>query len=356
MLGTASTKQRRRRHRKGMDVATPTIRDVAAAAGVSVAHVSRVMNERGDVGPLTRARVLAAVAQLGYRPNGAARSLRTRAAAVLGLIISDITNPFFTSMARGVEDAAQNAGFSVVLANADEELAKERQYLEIALAEQMAGVVLSPASSTQTNVAALTDRGVPVVVIDRRLRNTDLDSVTVNNTRAARDATAHLVAQGCRRIGFVSGLTETSSAAGRLAGYRAALRAAGPPFDQSLVADGGFRIEGGYRATAELLERGIDGLFVANNLMTIGALQVLHERAIDIPGEVALVGFDDMPWTGAMRPPLSMVAQPTYEIGSRATSLLLARIRGDESSAKNVVLPASLVLRESSLRADAARP
>jgi len=147
-----------------------TIKSVAAAAGVSPATVSRVLNGNTDVGSDLKARVLAAVSELGYRPNGAARSLRTRATLVLGIIISDITNPFFTALVRGMEDAAQEAGYSVVLANADEDLGKESRYLEVAAAEQMAGVVLSPASSTQTRLDVLTERNIPVVTIDRRIR------------------------------------------------------------------------------------------------------------------------------------------------------------------------------------------
>lgn len=328
------------------------IRDVAAAAGVSVASVSRVLNQSAEVGAQVRERVLAAVAELGYRPNGAARSLRTRAAAVVGLIISDITNPFFTSMVRGVEDAAQAAGFSVMLANADEDLAKESQYLEVAAAEKLAGVVLSPASSQHTRIDLLTERGIPVVTIDRRLRNPAVDSVTVNNRGAALEASAHLIDEGCRRIGFVAGPPETTTATGRLAGHKAALLAAGREFEESLLAYGDYRVEGGRAATASLLELsgGIDGLFVSNNLMTVGALQALGERELRIPDDVALVGFDDMSWNVGYRPSLSLVEQPTYEIGHQAATLLLKRIRGDRSDPSHLVLTATLTVRDSSRR------
>ena len=183
-----------------------TIRDVAAAAGVSPATVSRVLNMKEDVADDLRIRVLAAVSELGYRRNGAARSLRTRAAMVIGLIISDISNPFFTAMVRGVEDVAQLAGYSVVLANADEDVAKESRYLEVAAAEQMAGVLLTPASSQLTSIDILLERNIPVVTIDRRLANSPADSVTVNNRQATLAAAAHLISQGCQRVGFVAGL------------------------------------------------------------------------------------------------------------------------------------------------------
>src|SRR6204780_427353 len=329
-----------------------TIRDVAAAAGVSAATVSRVMNGKADVAADLRQRVLAAVSELGYRRNGPARSLRTRAAMVLGVIISDITNPFFTAVVRGAEDQAQLAGYSVVLANADEDVAKEARYLEVAADEQMAGVLLSPASPRQTSIDVLVERGIPVVTIDRRLTAAAVDSVTVDNHLAARKAAQHLVDQGCRRVGIVAGPVQTTTGASRLAGYRAALRAAGRVADPSLVAYADFRTEGGYAATRQLLRlrRPPDGLLFSNNLMTVGGLRAIAEAGLAIPDDIAIVGFDDAIWTTALRPPLTVVAQPTYEIGQTAARLLLRRIEGEEFPLRRVVLRAELIVRASSLR------
>ena len=330
---------------------TTTIKGVAEAAGVSAATVSRVLNGNADVNPELRARVLAAVNELGYRPNGAARSLRTRATLVLGIIISDITNPFFTAMVRGVEDAAQEAGYSVILANADEDLDKEARYLEVAVAEQMAGLVLSPASS-QTRLGLLTERNVPVVTIDRRIRGGQFDSVTINNRQVAEEATAHLIEQGCRRIGFVAGPAVTTTARDRLSGYQAALRKAGRAVDESLVAEANFRIEGGYDAARQLLDlrRPPDGLLVSNNLMTVGALDAIAEAGLEMPRDIAFVGFDEVTWALGRRARVTAVQQPTYQIGRQAAELLLARIRGDASKTKHIVLPAELIVRESSKR------
>ena len=329
-----------------------TIRDVASAAGVSPATVSRVLNLKEDVNADMRRRVLAAVTELGYRRNGPARSLRTRAAMVLGLIISDITNPFFTALVRGVEDCAQLAGYSVVLANADEDVAKEARYLEVAAAEQMAGVLLSPASSKMTSIDVLMERGIPVVTIDRRLPSAAVDSVTVNNRQAALEAAQHLIRQGCRRVGFVAGPLQTSTGRGRLAGYRAALRAAGRTHDPALTAYADFRTEGGYAATRQLLRlpEPPDGLLIANNLMTVGAMQAIAEAGLAVPDEIAVVGFDDVNWATALRPPLSVVTQPTYEIGQVAAEMLLRRIGGEDFAPRRVVLKATLVRRGSSLR------
>jgi LacI family transcriptional regulator len=329
-----------------------TIRDVAAIAGVSPATVSRVLNGKQDVGADLRRRVLGAVTELGYRRNGPARSLRTRAAMVLGVIISDVTNPFFTAVVRGAEDQAQLAGYSVVLANADEDVAKEARYLEVAAAEQMAGALLSPASSQQTSIDVLLERGIPVVTIDRRLAATPVDSITVNNHRAAREAVQHLIGQGCRRVGLVAGPVQTTTGASRLAGYRAALRNAERTLDPSLIAYADFRTEGGYAATRHLLRqrRPPDGLLISNNLMTVGGLQAIGEAGLAIPGDIAIVGFDDANWATALNPPLTVVAQPTYEIGQTAAKLLLRRIDGEKFPPRHVVLQAELIERASSQR------
>jgi LacI family transcriptional regulator len=329
-----------------------TIHDVAARARVSPATVSRVLNDHQDVGSDFRERVLAAISELGYRPNGSARSLRTRATAVLGIIISDITNPFFTAMVRGIEDTAQAGGYSVILANTDEDLAKEQRYLEVAAAEQVAGVILAPASSKQTSTGVLAERQIPVVLVDRRLRNAQLDSVTVNNYKAAREATRHLIEQGCRRVGIIAGLARTTTGSRRLAGYKAAFGDCGRAVDPSLIMHADFRVGGGYEATKSMLSRSKrpDGLFISNNMMTVGALEALSEAGIDVPGEIALVGFDETVWATALRPPLTVVAQPVYEIGNAAARLLLERIAGAPVSPRNIGLEARLIVRGSSRR------
>ncbi len=333
---------------------TATIRDVAAAAGVSPATVSRVLNGKVRVADDLHQRVEVAVESLGYRPNGLARSLRTRATMVLGAIISDVTNPFFTSMVRGFEDVAQEAGYSVVLANSDEALDKEQRYLEVAAAEQMAGVLLCPASSVRTDVAVLSRHGMPTVLVDRKVRGARLDSVSIDNHSAAREATQHLLDQGCRNIAFISGPTTTSTGERRAAGFRAALRAAGL---EATVVRSDSRVEGGHHATVQLLEAtpAIDGLLVGNNLMALGALQALQERQVRLPDDVAFASFDSVIWSGILHPTLTMVEQPTYEIGRRAAGLLLARIADPDARVQEVVLPAELKIGQTSTRDAATR-
>lgn len=329
-----------------------TIRDVAASAAVSAATVSRVLNGRTDVRGDLRDRVLAAVAELGYRPNGPARSLRTRAARALGVVISDITNAFFTTMVRGIEDVAQEAGYSVLLANTDENPEKEVRQLEVAAAEQLAGVILAPTSSAAARTDILADNGIPIVTVDRRLRSAGLDSVTVNNERAALEATQHLIDEGWREIAIIAGPGNTTTGSRRLAGYRSALRAAARPVRPDLVVRSNFRVDGGQAAMRALLAKATppDAVLVSNNLMTIGALQALSDAGVGLGEDIALVAFDDVEWATALRPPLTVVAQPTYEIGRRAAELLLRRVRAGASAPEHVVLPAELKVRGSSRR------
>lgn len=327
-----------------------TISDVAALAGVSTATVSRALNGKSTVDPALAARVRTAAAELGYHPNALARNLRRQETAVLALIISDVENPFFTAIARGVEDIAQTAGYSVVLCNSDENEAKESRYIDVALQERVAGVVLSPTGKA-TSVEALRARGTPVVAVDRPLPEAGGDQVLVDTRRAAREATEHLLAGGYRRIGCVTGPKGIRTADDRCDGYSDALRAA--PGDATLlVRRVEYRSEGARQAAMELLGEAEppDALLVANNVMAIGVLQALAAHGLRPGRDIGIVAFDDAPWTTLIDPPLTVVAQPAYEIGKVATQLLLARIGGDAGAPVATVLEARLVERASSRR------
>ncbi|RJQ84998.1 LacI family DNA-binding transcriptional regulator [Amycolatopsis panacis] len=323
-----------------------TISDVAARAGVSTATVSRTLNGKSTVDPELAARVVTAAEELGYQPNGLARNLRRQETAVLALIISDVENPFFTALARGVEDLAQTSGYSVVLCNADENVDKERRYLDVALQERVAGVVLSP-TGPATNVALLRRLGTPVVAVDRPLAGTDGDQVLVNTHRAARDATRHLMAGGYRRIGCLSGPAGVRTADDRLTGY---LDAVGE--ENALYRRASYRAEGARLAAGELLDLATppDALLIANSTMAIGVLEALATRALRPGRDVGLVSFDDAPWATLIDPPLTVVAQPAYELGRAAAQLLLARIADHTRPVVTTTMDARLIVRESSHR------
>ncbi|AZM58352.1 MULTISPECIES: LacI family DNA-binding transcriptional regulator [unclassified Streptomyces] len=330
-----------------------TIHDVARAAGVSPATVSRVFNG-GNVTPARAQSVQEAAAALGFAPNRVARSLRKQRSSVIALIIPDIENPFFTSLARGVEDAAQRTSLSVVLCNSDEDTDKERRYLEVALGEQMAGVIVAAASREETDLGPLTARKVPVVAVDRRPRDAEVDAVRVDDRHGGEVATRHLLDAGYRRVACITGPAGASTSEERLAGYRAALDTARE--DDDTVASGevyvrhaDFRVDGGRAAMRELLAlpEPPDAVFVANNLMTIGVLDALGEVG-RTPPDVGVLSFGDVPWASLVRPSLTAVELPSYELGRTAAELLLQRMEGNTAAPlQTVVLRTTLQIRES---------
>ena len=327
----------------------PTISDVAARAGVSTATVSRALNGKSTVDPDLAERVRTAAAELGYQPNGPARNLRRQEAAVVALIISDVENPFFTAIARGVEDVAHEVGYSVVLCNSDENADKENRYIDVALQERVAGVILSP-SGTAASVAKLANRGTAYVAVDRPLPGQDSDVVLVDTRLAAKQATAHLVAQGYERIGCITGPAGVRTADDRLAGYRDALRSAKRRSTPKLVRRSEYKAAGAHRAALDVMSQPEppDALLVANSAMAVGVLQALQERGIRPGRDVGLVSFDDAPWAELVDPPLSVVAQPAYEIGAVAARLLLARIADNNRPPTTTTLGARLIERASS--------
>lgn len=323
----------------------PTINDVARHARVSTATVSRALNGKSTVDPALAARVRAAADELGYHPNGLARNLRRQETAVLALIISDVENPFFTSIARGFEDTAQTAGYSVVLCNSDENPEKERRYIDVALQERVAGVVLSPTDAC-SSIERLRQGGTPVVAVDRPL--TECDQVLVDSRLAARGATEHLINAGYPRIACVTGPAGVRTADDRLTGYRDALEAAGRELRLERRAE--YRASGGRQATEDLLGESPGALLVANSAMAIGVLQALGEAGLRPGRDVGVVAFDDVPWATLVDPPLTVVAQPAYDIGAEAARLLLARIGELARPVAATILDTRLIKRGSTCR------
>jgi LacI family transcriptional regulator len=322
--------------------------DVAREAEVSVATVSRALNNNEAVDPVLASRVRAAAQKLGYRPNYLARNLRRRRTSLWLLIISDIENAFFTSVARGVEDAAVANEFSVVLCNADEDGDKEARYVSLALAEQAAGVIVSP-HSVNTDITPLLAAKMPVVVIDRALDD-PVDSVTTDSRGGAQAATEHLLVQGWSRPGCITGPRSAQTANLRRLGYQDALRAAS--IRTSRVVHRPFTIDGGRAATVNLLDqsRPPDALFIGNAALGLGVLQELRARNLRPGHDLGLVCFDDAPWAPFIDPPMSVVSQPAYRMGSQAAALLMERIGGAIHPPRRIVLGTDLIIRESSLR------
>lgn len=323
--------------------------DVAREAGVSVATVSRALNGRSSVDPALAARVREVAAELGYRPNGVARSLRRQVTDVLALIITDVANPFFTAITRGVEDVAQSRGFSVLLCNSDEDPSKEATYLHVAEQEQVAGVILAP-HRAGSDVAHLRRASIPMVIIDRPLAE-PVDSVMVRSREGARDATNHLFDAGWTRPACITGPEDAWTAQERLEGYREVVRECGGV--DELWVHAPFRQQGGVRGAAHLLDAPTppDALFVANSQMALGVLEELRRRGLRVGTDIGVIAFDDSPWAPFISPPMSVVAQPAYDIGWQAAQLLLERIKGGApAEPRKVWLSTTLVVRESSRR------
>lgn len=325
-----------------------TMKDVAHRAGVSTATVSRALSDAdGSVRPGTRDRVRRAAAELDYRPNHLPRNMRQRSSRTLGLVITDITNPFFTAIVRGSEDVAQSQGYSFLLANTDEDAAKEEQTLRTMASERVAGVILASADEASGPIRSLLSNRIPVVALDRRIHGLAVDTVTSDNDGGAYDAITHLLDLGHERVGLVGGPEAISSMRERAAGYARALRKQG--ITQTLVRAGDLRERSGYSATLELLDLALPptAIFSANNLMTIGVLTAIRERGLRIPEDVSLIGFDDLPTAELLQPPLTVVAQPTYQLGARAAEVLLRRVRHPEGPVQEIVLSPQLLLRAS---------
>jgi LacI family transcriptional regulator len=329
-----------------------TIVDVARAAGVSTATVSRVLNGNERVDRDTARHVRQVVDRLGYRPSRGARALRTQHVKVWALIIPDVRNPFFTEMVRAIEDVAYGAGYSVILCDTDDDTVKEHAYLELALAERVAGMILAPTRPSPSSVGAVLAHGVSLVSVDRRLRGFDVDHALVDNVAGAEQAVEHLLERGFSRLACIAGPQDTSTGRDRLAGFRRALQRGGLRADPCLERIGDFREPGGRREMKRLLalRRPPDAVLVANNMMTLGALEAVAAAGLEIPRDVAIVGFDDPPWNALLRPPLTSVAQPTYELGLETARLLLRRVQGFDGPAREVVLPPELRVRASTDR------
>ncbi len=325
-----------------------SIKEVAEAAGVSTATVSRVLTNSPHVRPELRERVLNVVQQLEYRPNLIARSLRSQQTMTIGLIVSDIRNPFFTAISRDVEDTAYEQGYSIILCNTDEDQQKEVIYLNLMRDANVAGIIFSPTRQTAANFAAL-NLDFPTVVVDRSVSNADVDAVLLDNVDSAYRLTTHLIDNGYQRIGAICGEMSTTGRE-RHAGYEQALRARGRTPAGDRVRFVAPKIEAGYAATLQLLDlaQPPDALLTTNSLLAAGALEAIRERCLTIPGEIALVTFDETTWASLVQPPLTLIAQPTHEIGQTATELLLRRIAEPARPTRQVILKGQLLIRGSS--------
>ncbi|TCJ15621.1 LacI family transcriptional regulator [Rubrobacter taiwanensis] len=325
------------------------IRDVAQRAGVSISTVSRVLNDTGyPVKPETRQRVLEAVEELGFRPNDLARGLHLKRTRTVGLVIPDITNPYYPELALGVEATASGEGYSVIFCNTNRRAEKLEHYVDVLLQKRADGIIIAGGGTDFSPVSqVLSDFDIEAAVIGRH--NLPFPSVQIDNVGAAYEATSHLVELGHERIAFISGPLSLTSVQDRLNGYREALRRRGIERDDRLVREGDFQPESGYSAARSLLQGSVrpTAIFAANDRMAIGAMAAAFDLGMEVPEEVSIVGFDDITMASYVRPALTTVSLPGYEMGASAMRLILKLISGKECP-RVTWLPAELVVRDSS--------
>ncbi|MFI6088712.1 LacI family DNA-binding transcriptional regulator [Streptomyces sp. NPDC051218] len=324
-----------------------SIKDVAAEAGVSVATVSRVLNDHPSVSPAARARVIAATESLGYRPNAVARSLRTAQTRTLGLVISDVLNPYFTALARSVEEAARALGYSVIIGNADERPELQDHHVRTLLDRRIDGLLVSPTDGGSPLMLDTARSSTPMVFVDRWIPGVDVPVVRADGREAVRDLVAHLHAIGHRRLAIIAGPAATTTGSERVEAFRDALAAYGLPLPAEYIGQGDFQADSGLRATERFLAlpEPPHAIFAADNLMALGALDAIRGRGLRVPHDIALAAFDDIPWFVHTDPPITAIAQPTGDLGRAAVQALVDLIEG--RSPRSVTLPARLVVRRS---------
>jgi LacI family transcriptional regulator len=326
------------------------MKDVAQRAGVSISTVSHVINETRFVSDELRERVLRAMRVLDYQPNVVARSLRTKRTQMVALVIPDITNPYFPEVARGVQDMAEQHDYSVILCNTDRMLSREVRFLKTLRRQRVDGLILNPSGVTSTNLRELQEAQIPVLLIGSQIDHPEFDVVMVDNVKGAWHAVKHLIDLGHRRIGLVGGSRATSSGEQRFQGYIQALTDHGLPIDEDLITEGPFTHEGGHECMKQLLSLPSlpTAAFASSDVMAIGALMAVQEASLQVPGDLSLVGFDDIIVASITTPKLTTVAQPKYQTGEMAARLLFNRIESaSPPQRQKVVLDHELVVRGS---------
>jgi len=326
----------------------PTLRDVASRAGVSPMTVSRVVNKRGPVSPELRARVEEALAETGYIPNTVARNLRTRRTDTVALVMPDMTNPFFTALAQGVETAAREAGITLLLANTDQSEDEENRVVAMLLQRQVDGLLIIPAGSGTETARLCRDQGIPLVVVDRRPETPGVNVVRADAERGAYELGELLAGLGHERTAVLTGPATVPTSIDRVVGFSRALEEAGAPPPR--VVHGEFTIDSGREMAKAMMHEDPPptAIFAANNFLAIGVLHGLEESGLRVPEDVAVVGMDDLPLEMVTFPFLTVAAQPAVELGRRAVELFLDGLANPDTPALEVVLPTELVVRRSS--------
>ena len=328
-----------------------TIKDIAKLANVSITTVSRVINNKSEgVSEETRNRILQLVKELGYQPNAIARGLVTKKTKTIGLIIPDISNPFFPDLARGVEDSAHIYGYNVFLCNTDDNLEKESEYINALKEKYVDGIIFTSSSIPKhEHIMELVKSGIPIVIMDRRVDSEDIYGVFLDNYEGGYIATKHLIDLGHKKIGCITGPLYTKSAKERLEGYKKALVENGMDVDERLIFEGDYKINSGIIGTEKLLgnNENVTAIFACNDLMAYGAYKTIRSYGYKIPDDISIVGFDDIQLSQILEPQLTTIKQPAYDMGLTAARMLIKLVEGKKLKKKIINFKPQLIIRQS---------
>jgi LacI family transcriptional regulator len=326
-----------------------TLKMVAERAGVSVNTASRAINNKPDISKETKKRILQIAKELGYIRNAAAVALRTKKTGTIGAVIADNRNPFYAEVLNGIEEAAREKNYHIILANTQRDYQKEEEVINLLLAKRVDGLLITPVQDRDDDIKNLIDANIPFVVVGRDFENIEVDAVYNDEVKGGFLATEYLIKKGHKKIASINGFLHKSPAKGRLEGYKKALKKYGIPFDDALVTVGDIDVKDGYERTKQLLEKGLNftAIFAYNDMMAFGAMQAIKEKGLRIPEDIGLVGYDDIPFASLISPPLTTIRLKKQDLGVESVKLLLSRINGNRKKTKKVMLGVELQIRES---------
>lgn len=326
-----------------------TLKMVAEKAKVSVNTASRAINNKPDISKETKKRILQIAKELGYIRNAAAVALRTKKTGTIGVVIADNRNPFYAEVLNGIEEAAREKNYHIILANTQRDYRKEEEAINLLLAKRVDGLLITPVQDRDDDIKNLIDTNIPFVIVGRDFKNIEVDAVYNDEVKGGFLATEYLIKKGHKRVALINGFLHKSPAKGRLEGYKKVLKKYGIPFDDALVTIGDIDVKDGYERTKQLLEKNLDftAIFAYNDMMAFGAMQAVKEKGLRIPEDIGLVGYDDILFSSLISPSLSTIRLKKQELGAESVRLLLSRINGNRKKIKKVMLGVELQIRES---------
>ncbi len=325
-----------------------TMKDIAVMAGVSKATVSMVMNKKdASISDTTRKKVLKIAKEMSYIPNSIARSLSTKKSGTIGIILPDITNPFFSEMARAIEDEAERLEYNLIICNTDNDIGKEEKYIELLISKLIDGVIFMSGGKSNESITVLNNNNVPFVLVDRYIEGyKNHYGVFCLNKQGVTDGIKYLYEKGHRKIVFVKGREHLEVSKQRLEGYIVAMKNYGI-YDEKYIFDGDFNVEGGIKATEKIINcfQNLDAIFYSNDMMALGGMKILMRNGYKIPRDISVIGFDNIHISEIIEPELTTIAQPIYIMGKRACSILIDVINGDLPTEKQVYFETELIIR-----------